>query len=133
MSSGECIEGVIRLLRRLLNDAATVKGTEKDGGEEVGCIENVREEKSGLRPYFEARCRSFLDKNGCYHVPTEQYLPFIFKGVMHNGKEYPLVSGEYKSLDQLMNFHLSLEKYGFNVEPEWTHHVDGSIELENPF
>jgi len=131
MSAGKSEKGVIRLLQHLL---VAAQGTaEEDEGEKVSSSVNVRKKKSGLRTYFEARCEAFLEEKGNYYVPTKQYLPFMINGVMHNGKDHPLVSGEYRSLDQLMNFHLSLQKYGFDVEPKWTHKIDSSIELENPF
>lgn len=134
MCTAECKKGVIKYLQHLLKQASAVKvpGDEEDEAE-VSCTVNVKEEKWDLRPYFEARCRTFAEKNGNYHVPTKWYLPFVFNGVLHNGKDYPLVSGQYESLDQLMNFHISLQKYGFNVEPTWTHRKDGSIDMENPF
>jgi len=134
MSASKSDKGVIRLLQRLLNDAVAAQDiSEWDEVEEVDRRVNAKEKKSGLLTYFEARCEAFLEEKGDYYVPIKQYLPFMINGVMHNGKDHPLVSGQYKSLDQLMNFHLSLQKYGFDVEPKWTHNVDSSIELDNPF
>jgi len=134
MNPGKSEKGMIRLLQHLLHNAVAAQETvEEDEGEKVSHTVNSRKKKSGLRTYFEARCEAFLEEKGNYYVPIKQYLPFMINGVMHNGKEHPLVSGDYKSLDQLMNFHLAVQKYGFDVEPKWSHNIDSSIELDNPF
>jgi len=133
MSANKSDKGVIRLLQRLFNDAVAVQGISEGDEGDVNRILNLKAQKSDLRTFFEARCNAYLEEKGDYCIPTKQYLPFMINGVLYNGKDHPLVSGEYKSVDQLMNFHLSLQKYGFDVESKWKHNLDGSIELDNPF
>jgi len=116
--------GVILLLQRLLKRAVNEKDIE---GEDLHKENPGREKLSGVRSYFRARCEVFEEENGGYYIPETQYLPFIVNGTILKGEEYPLVKGEYQSLDQLVNFHVSLQRYGFRVNQKWTHNLDGSL------
>jgi len=102
----------------------------------VDMIKSVmgQDEKYSLRPYFIARCKTLCGSDGVYRVRAKNlHRSFIFDRLVHDGNDFPLVSGKYKSLDQLIKFHLCIQIYRFNVEPKWTHHVDGSLVIENPF
>jgi len=105
---------------------------EKGWEEETSNVNIVGRENLGrIWAFFESRCEIYLENNGNYYIPAKQYLPFIFNGRLHKGNEYPLIKGNYSSLAQVVSFHLGLERLGFEVNPEWTHNLDGSLLLRN--